>query len=364
MPTDFRRRGGELAGRELRKFCEGRPPAEPVAFIAMAATQATQNEAAEKAAIDSDGLPAGERLSLEELTRIMDVATTLRKERAIVEQQLNNDQIKAKLRERLLEAAKVSGDAVTEAEVDAAVDQYYDRLHEFREPPASFTKFLAHLWVLRTRLVKWLIGIVGVVAAVAAFSMVQGARQNAAVNNLYDQAVQHQSAILTWDEAESLKAEVEALVSAAEAARRNGDAAELTRINQELAALDRAFATQYEVTILSSPDERSGTERIWNDDQGSRTSGFFVFVTARDDEGRNVEVTVHDRETDATKTVTRWGEQVPEAVFDRLLEDKQADGVLDEREFAVKHRGTRELEIVLKGEDGQPIQRGGQITSW
>ncbi len=332
---------------------------------AMAATQATQTAPAEDSpSIDSDGLPAGERLTLEELTRIMDVATTLRKERAIVQQQLNIHQIKAKLRERLLEAAKVSGDPVTEAEVDAAVDQYYDRLHEFQEPPASFANFLAHAWVLRTRLLKWLIGIVGVVAAAAALSMVQGARHNAAVNNLYDQAVQHQSAILNWDEAASLKAEVEALVAASQAARRDGNTAELTRINGELAALDRAFASQYEVTILSSPGETSGRERIWTDEHGSRTSGYFVIVTARDDEGREVPVTVHDRETDTTTTVTRWGEQVPEGVFDRLLADKQADGVLDEREFAVKRRGTRELEIVLKGEDGQPIQRGGQITSW
>ena len=62
----------------------------------MATSQATQaDDDAAAAVANSDGLPAGERLSLEEMTRIMDVATTLRKERAIVDQQLNIDQIKA-----------------------------------------------------------------------------------------------------------------------------------------------------------------------------------------------------------------------------------------------------------------------------
>ena len=133
----------------------------------MANSQATQQaEAQADATVGSDGLPAGERLTLAEMSRIMDVASTLRKERALVEQQLNIHQIKEKLRERLLEAAKVSGDSVTEAEVDAAVEQYYDRLHEFRDPPASFGKFLAHCWVLRKYLTAAVVALAGAAAVI------------------------------------------------------------------------------------------------------------------------------------------------------------------------------------------------------
>lgn len=95
----------------------------------------------------------------------MDVAATLRKERALVDAQLNIQQIKAALRERLLEGAKISGDPVTAAEIDAAVEQYYSQLHEFRDPPASFAKFVAHVWVLRATLIK------AAIAAVAATGM-------------------------------------------------------------------------------------------------------------------------------------------------------------------------------------------------
>jgi Family of unknown function (DUF6384) len=75
-------------------------------------------------------------------------------------------------------------------------------------------------------------------------------------------------------------------------------------------------------------------------------------------------VPIHSRETDRTEMVSRWGEQVPEAVFDRLAADKTEDGVLDEHDFGVKRRGTREFEVTLKDAEGQPIKRGGQITSW
>ena len=90
-----------------------------------------------------------EQLSLPEMIRIMDVATVLRKEREIVEEQLNFDQIKARLRERLLEAAKLSGEPITAEQIDAAIDDYYDKLHSFEEPEWSWNVMLAHLYVHR-----------------------------------------------------------------------------------------------------------------------------------------------------------------------------------------------------------------------
>jgi hypothetical protein len=331
---------------------------------AMPSASQTVQDPASAPAVVGDGLPAGQRLTLEEMTRIMDVAATLRKERALVDQQLNFDQIKAQLRERLLEAAKVSGDPVTAAEIDAAIASYYDQLHEFREPPAGFQTYLAHLWCLRRSLFKWMLGLVGVGAAIVAFSIVRQSQVSSRANALYEQSVAAEKSILQWDDAASLKAELEAKLVAARDAVEARDFATLERIKTELATLQSEFASQYEVVIFSSPNERSATERIWTDENGSRTSGFFVFVTARDKEGRGVEAPIHNRETDRTDRVQQWGEQVPEAVFERLAADKKADGVLDEREFGVKREGKRELEVTLKGEDGQPITRGGQITSW
>ncbi len=110
------------------------------------------------------GTSDARQLSLEELLRIMDVATTLRKEQDVVEEQLNLDQIKVRLRERLLEAAQVTGEPVTAEQIDTAIENYYDKLHTFEEPRWSFSVLLAHIYVRRVTIIKWAIGIAAVVA--------------------------------------------------------------------------------------------------------------------------------------------------------------------------------------------------------
>jgi hypothetical protein len=325
--------------------------------------------------IDSDGLPAGERLSLEEMSRIMDVAATLRKERAIVDQQLNIDEIKARLRERLLEAAQVSGDPVTENEVAAAVEQYYDRLHEFHEPPVSFATFLAHVWVRRGPILKSL------AAALTALAVIWGmlvagllpgaardrklAEQRQADLNAHAANVDRLAAAIRKISSEpDVERDVAAVVASAAAARETSDMGKLDELASQLQALREALELEYTLTIINNPGERSATQRVWTDERGSRSSGFFVLVAARDPQGNAVSVPIENRETGRVERVNRWGEQIPEKVFDRLAADKQADGVLDERAFGVKRRGVRQLEVTLPDDNGVPLKRQGQITSW
>lgn len=341
----------------------------------MAHTQATQQAEAAPPAVDSDGLPTGERLTLAEMSRIMDVASTLRKERALVEQQLNIGEIKEKLRERLLEAAKVSGDPITEAEVDAAVEQYYDRLHEFREPPASFTKFLAHCWVLRKALTAAVVAVAGAAALIWGL-LVAGVLPGEARNRHLTEQMQadlDRQLIEAEHVAEAIERisiepaateEAQRLAAIAVTARKEGDGKKVAAATKDLRALQAELERQYAVLIVNAPGEQSATERLWTDDDGTRTSGYFVFVDAQDEQGNPVQVPIRNRETDRTEVVSRWGEQVPKKVFDRLQRDKQKDGVLDERMFGAKPRGTREFKVELQGADDQPIERRGQITSW
>ena len=125
----------------------------------MAKVQYAQQEAPEPETVELPRVAKPEQLSLPELIRIMDVATELRKGQEVVEEQLNLDQIKVRLRERLMEAAKVSGEPITAEQVDAAIEDYYDKLHSFEEPKWSFQMFLAHLYVERLTIIKWALGI-------------------------------------------------------------------------------------------------------------------------------------------------------------------------------------------------------------
>ncbi|MFY9345523.1 MAG: DUF6384 family protein, partial [Planctomycetota bacterium] len=94
---------------------------------------------------------------MHDMLRMMDVASTLRRERETAESQLDVDQAKARLRERLLATAAAAGEQVTPAEVDVAIEQYFASQHTYADPPAGWARFWAHVWVSR---IGWLTALV------------------------------------------------------------------------------------------------------------------------------------------------------------------------------------------------------------
>ncbi|WP_238383187.1 DUF6384 family protein [Rubripirellula obstinata] len=104
-------------------------------------------------------------LSLQETLRVMDVAREMRENRQSAEEMFRRDDLRSNLRDKLVRTARMSGDDVTESEIDAAIGQYMERLHTFQPAPAGMGKLMAHLWVWRAR----------VAAGLAAAATVAGA---------------------------------------------------------------------------------------------------------------------------------------------------------------------------------------------
>jgi hypothetical protein len=111
----------------------------------------TASPAAAPAAADAaeSPPPQGLDVSLGEMLRIMDVARTVRREREQVEQQFSQDELRARLRDRLLASSEITGDVPSPEEVDAAIKLYFDNLHMYRDPPPGLSVWLAHLYVRR-----------------------------------------------------------------------------------------------------------------------------------------------------------------------------------------------------------------------
>jgi hypothetical protein len=86
---------------------------------------------------------------LGEMLRIMDVARTLRQEREIAQEQFNREEARQLLRKRLQASTEITGNQVTEAEIDAAIEAYFNNLHTYRDPPWGIQVFLAHVYVRR-----------------------------------------------------------------------------------------------------------------------------------------------------------------------------------------------------------------------
>ena len=91
-------------------------------------------------------------LTLTETLRVLEVARGMRRERAAAEVALARGEIREIMRKRLIDAAAITGDKITEADVDAAINQYFSTQHSYADPPFSFTVFLAHLYIRRTQI--------------------------------------------------------------------------------------------------------------------------------------------------------------------------------------------------------------------
>lgn len=94
-----------------------------------------------------------ENLSLEETLRVMDVAREMRDRRESAEEMFRRDDLRGGLRDKLLRQARMSGETVTEAEIDAAIAQYMETLHVYHDPPAGLKSIFAHAWVYRAQIV-------------------------------------------------------------------------------------------------------------------------------------------------------------------------------------------------------------------
>jgi hypothetical protein len=93
--------------------------------------------------------PSVDEPSLGEMLRIMDVCTALRRESEFVDQQFDSDKARAILREKLLHSAEVTGEQLSEEQVDIAIQWYYHNLHTFHEPPPTLSLTLARAYVHR-----------------------------------------------------------------------------------------------------------------------------------------------------------------------------------------------------------------------
>ncbi len=99
----------------------------------------------------SGSLPE-ESLSLQETLRVMDVAREMRDQRETAEEMFRRDDLRTQLRDKLVRTARMSGDNVTEEEIELAIEQFFESVHSYQDPQPSMKSFLAYCWVWRGRL--------------------------------------------------------------------------------------------------------------------------------------------------------------------------------------------------------------------
>ncbi len=304
------------------------------------------------------------------MAQVLDVACALAESREFIQQQFDRNALREQLKQRLLAGAQAAGRTIRPEEIDQALDLYLNNLHAFKEPPWSWPVFLAHLYVRRIAILSTLAGGTAAVCLLwwSLFSISSpfssaGKRYRqteAAWASLHQQATDIRA--LTTDS--QILTAIDRDLAAAKQQREHRDADSLRRVQAALAAQREALAEEYEIRVVSEPGRKAGIDRYYEDRDGKRVSGYYLLVEAKTPDGRVLPRQIMNAETKKAAVVSTWGERVPKAVYDRLVADRKADGILDETLFGRKRKGTTQEEIVIPGADGQPLPRTAQITAW
>jgi len=150
---------------------------------------------------------------------------------------------------------------------------------------------------------------------------------------------------------------LESVRSKAVALHRQGVAERSTAVLKDLDALAERLGEEYTFVVTG------GKWRYRNDNPSLKT--YYLIVEARDGQGKLLPRRIQNEETGRWESTSTWGERVPFAVYERVRVDKQDNGVIDEKLFGRKVRGTLDDELLFPSEDRSAVvPRVGQITKW
>jgi hypothetical protein len=461
---------------------------------------------------------------------MMDVASALRKQKEEVNKQLNINETKADLKKRILETSKVTGESLTEDEVNLAIESYFSGLYSFKEPERNLSYALAGLYVNRNEISNRYVKPAAAIAVIATFGWTIGDIANSARLNLLEKKVEksvkikynekiklqnhlnilnksqdaeiienantskdilkgtdkffveycsdgtpeddinkqnyknaRQQLSIVSSELDKAKGYIatgegiiklndglistrkglellineiknnnppKQLINQAETDYQNGIASiekknlsqakeyynnlngvktdvkefavlpseadrlynaiksiamenaaieqadslyketklsienvnvkQLKQAVNSLGSLDNLLEQEYTTTVVSREGVKSGIDRYYE----GRLSGYYLVVEARNSKGNVIQRQIRNEEDGKTYNVEMWGEKVPQAIYERIKQDKMDNGIINDNVFGTKQRGYMNESVKLKGETGKPLEKTGQITSW
>jgi hypothetical protein len=225
----------------------------------------------------------------------------------------------------------------------------------YTAPAPSFGRSLALLYVSRRRWGKWVGAAVGIVAGgVLALTLhnVLQSRATAALPGELQSAYQ-----LVVDETKDPKAleQAQQALSEGQGALSRRDYGGVGAAVGELRALDARLEQEYELRIVSRPRERSGVERLSDENPSGRN--YYLIVEAIGPNGAPLTLPIRNEETGNVRPVRKWGLRVDEATYEGVKADKVDDGIIEKNVVGAKHRGDLDPQYSV-------ATTGAAITKW
>lgn len=291
-------------------------------------------------------------LSIAEMVRILDVASEVRRQRDMLDQQWNADAARQDLRDKLLATQATTGESLTPEQVDAAIDWYYDKLHRFKHPPKGVGYVLAHLYIRRRTVLAVAIGLLLLAwAANVAFGYVATAEIQRS------ERIAELKGNIEWIQKNASAPEILRTVDRWQVDFDQLDTAQLEESSPlviEVTELYAALRQQFGVLVVDWYPERTGSPAQWTPYPEIPADDDACFVTLQIDHPEaQVEIT-DCRPPCPTAKVNRWYQAVPRTVRDRYSSN-------DSTYYAYKFPGELTWQVQLESVTGEPIVDGPRM---
>lgn len=296
---------------------------------------------------------------LDELMMAMDVVDTLRHDEAIAIKVMGAEDRDQAMIRRLREIYESQGIEVPERILREGVEGLKQNRFVYDPPAAGMSRWLALAYVRRHLWGKWLAFAAGVFV-VAMFSwrflVTMPAEQEAEAlrielteilpANLKAEA--GNIAAIAVDE--KARAQSQRLLEEGLRAASEQDVTTARKALQDLNALERDLASEFEVRIVSRPGTPTGITRM--PQINDQATNYYLVVEAVAPDGKVLPRKIVSEEDGSENTVSIWAQRVPLSTFDRTRLDKEDDGIVQDNVLGIKARGRLSPEWLMPAEPG------------
>jgi Family of unknown function (DUF6384) len=315
----------------------------------------------------SDSAMAGASASapkLDDLMLAMDVVDTLRHDQRLVERELLAAVSDEALIKRLREVYKSQGIEVSDRVLEEGVKALNEKRFSYEPPGPSLARSLALAWIERARIGKILLGtFLAVFAVWLSYDFFIARPQRAAqayarkeITELLPKAlVDDYSDVMREAKIDAARQHAAQLLADGKAALARGAAAAARKASDDMRTLLNDLRAEFALRIVNRPGEASG---VWREPAiNPQARNYYLIVEPVTPDGKILTRPILNEETGITSRVDKWGVRVGRDLFEKVIEDKRENGLIDRNIVGNKRRGYLDVDYVV------PIL-GGAITKW